>query len=98
MKDIDVREELNHVKKVIEGKILYTFSPIALFVSNTLSKMIVDGASIKWQRNVFENKTNFIIAATLVAMLIYYLYMITNLNLKQYTKFENHKAKIDKHN
>lgn len=61
---------------------MYTFSPVALFVSTTLSKLIVDGSCVRWQRNIFENKTNFIISATLVAMLIYYLYMITNLNLK----------------
>ena len=73
---------MNHVKKVIEGKILYTFSPIALFASTTFAKLMVDGATVKWQRNIYENKTNFMIAATLVAMLIYYLYMITNLNLK----------------
>jgi hypothetical protein len=81
---------------VIEGKSVPKLSATALFFTTVIAKISVDLSTLFNKEDFFENYTNFLIASLLVVMLTYYLFMISNINLRLYKMFEQDRVQREK--
>tara|TARA_B110000285_G_scaffold137383_1_gene153930 strand:+ start:175 stop:396 length:222 start_codon:yes stop_codon:yes gene_type:complete len=61
-----------------------------------IAKISVDLSTLFNKEDFFENYTNFLIASLLVVMLTYYLFMISNINLRLYKMFEQDRVQREK--
>lgn len=81
---------------MIEGKSVPKLSATALFFTTVIAKISVDLSTLFNKEDFFENYTNFLIASLLVVMLTYYLFMISNINLRLYKMFEQDRVQREK--
>lgn len=81
---------------MIEGKSVPKLSATALFFTTVIAKITVDLSTLFNKEDFFENYTNFLIASLLVVMLTYYLFMISNINLRLYKMFEQDRVQREK--
>jgi|TARA_B110001450_G_C17640412_1_gene489101 hypothetical protein len=86
--DQDLQADLDEINEVIKGKSVPKLSATALFFTTVVAKISVDLSTLWNKKDFFENYTNFLIASLLVVMLTYYLFMISNINLRLYRMFE----------